>query len=282
MPPEVIEQARHHLRTDDVRVEDMIAQLETARREAERLRQDAEQERRAAVAERERLAREREAFEQSLEKAREAALREAREVIARARSEAERVIRELRQRQRAAAVKDHELVELRKALEDALPETRPKVRRRAEGARRPKVGSTVRVLTVGQKGEVVEVSPDGREVTVQLGMLRMKVAADEVEVVAGGQAPADPVRSVRRSVQTVPLQLDIRGHTVEEALPPVDRYLDQAVLSGLARVTIIHGKGTGALRNGIRRHLSKHPHVASWAPGGPGEGGDGATVVELK
>jgi DNA mismatch repair protein MutS2 len=282
MPETLIDQARHHLRTDDVRVEDLIAQLEAARREAERLRAEAEQELAEARRERAQWVQEREAFEQSVEQAREAALREAREVVARARTEAERVIRELRDRQRGGPVKDHELVELRKALEDALPEERRVARRKGGDAGRAAVGSTVRVLSVGQKGEVVERSADGRELTVQLGMLRMKVPVDDVEVLSAAPERVQAVRTVKRSVQTVPLQLDIRGLTVEEALPSVDRYLDQAVLSGLPRVTIIHGKGTGALRDGVRRYLSKHPHVSSWAPGGPGEGGDGATVVELK
>jgi DNA mismatch repair protein MutS2 len=73
--------------------------------------------------------------------------------------------------------------------------------------------------------------------------------------------------------------LDLRGATVQEALDVLDRYLDDASLAGLDQATIIHGSGTGALRDAVRDHSSAHPLVKSWRPGGQGEGGDGATIV---
>jgi DNA-nicking Smr family endonuclease len=81
--------------------------------------------------------------------------------------------------------------------------------------------------------------------------------------------------------RTVASSLDLRGARVEEALEALDRYLDDASLAGLDQATIIHGLGTGALRDAVREHASSHPLVRSWRPGGPGQGGDGATVVSL-
>ncbi len=121
---------------------------------------------------------------------------------------------------------------------------------------------------------------------VQLGAMRTKVKKRDVELVKqAAKANQDDGgvqhTSFRRATRHVPLQLDVRGETVDEAMARVDRYLDDAVLAGLQKVTIIHGKGTGALRDGIRRRLSSHRLVSSIAPGGHHDGGDGATIVDL-
>ncbi|MCL6636791.1 MAG: endonuclease MutS2 [Alicyclobacillus sp.] len=283
VPEAILARARAELRSDNVRVEELIAKIEIAQRQAEQLRAEAERERQALVEERARLALERAQWEASRQQEEADAVRRAQEVLERAEREAERVIQELRSRQRQAVVKDHELVALRKALDEARPNLQTGQRRRIGPADIP-VGATVRVLSFGQKGEVVERSADGRELVVQLGPLRMKLPVQDVELVSGAQRTAEQaVTRVRRNPAAhVPLQLDVRGHTVDEAIPQVDKYLDAAVVHGLKRVTIIHGKGTGALRDGLRRFLSRHPHVAAWAPGGPGEGGDGATVCDLQ
>lgn len=78
------------------------------------------------------------------------------------------------------------------------------------------------------------------------------------------------------------MELDIRGESVDDALLRIDKYLDDAVVSGLGRVVIIHGKGTGVLRNAVRRHVQRHPQVKSSEPGGAGEGGDGTTIVAVR
>jgi DNA mismatch repair protein MutS2 len=75
--------------------------------------------------------------------------------------------------------------------------------------------------------------------------------------------------------------LDLRGARVDEALDLLDSYLDRAAVDQSERVTVVHGSGTGALRDAVRGHLEGHPHVREWRPGGQGEGGDGATVVSL-
>ncbi|WP_206832621.1 endonuclease MutS2 [Alicyclobacillus fructus] len=280
MPKDILDRARSHVAESDVHVEELIGKLEAASREAERLRDEAERAMREAREREADLLRQQAAWEASRASLREQAEREAREVVERARREADAVIREIRSMRDRASVKDHELVELRKRLEGAEPTERRTAPRRSSRAEvRP--GQRVRVLSLGQKGDVVEVAADGRAAIVQLGAMRMKVDARDLEVVGEAPSQAAPVTRFR-SAKDVRMELDVRGETVDDAISRIDKYLDDAVVAGISRVVIIHGKGTGALRNAIRRYLREHPHVQSSEPAGPGEGGDGATVVHVR
>lgn len=283
LPGQIVDQARAIRSEDDVRVDDLIGEMEVARREAEAARDIAQRDRDEATA----LRRTWEAkwgdTDTEALRVRQQADDQARTVIAHAQKEANRIIEELRKRQRQGeTVKDHELVALRKELEGALPaeRTRPNA---ARGRKQDiLVGASVRVLSLGQKGEVLDKTSDGSVLTVQLGLLRMKVSVSDVELLQNKPAPVQDVPVRRSLTHATSLQLDVRGEIVDDALPRIDKYLDDAVVNGLARVIIIHGKGTGALRDGVRRYLASHPHVRAWLRGGAGEGGDGATVVELE
>ncbi len=148
-----------------------------------------------------------------------------------------------------------------------------------------RAGEDVLVVSLGQRG-VVEVEPDNRgEAEVQVGVLKVRVPLSDLRRV---QTPGE--RQVRTSPVSSPDlakalsvsgTLDLRGMTADDAVLELDKYLDEAVLAGLARVTVIHGKGTGALRRAVHEHLGHHPEVAGFRLGGDGEGGSGATIVEL-
>ncbi|MCK9910170.1 Smr/MutS family protein, partial [Microbacteriaceae bacterium K1510] len=94
--------------------------------------------------------------------------------------------------------------------------------------------------------------------------------------------PAVPYTSLNRSRSHVKMELDLRGYNVEDGIREIDQYLDEALLAGLHSVSIIHGHGTGVLRKGVHEYLRNHRHVKSFRLGGQGEGGVGATIVELK
>lgn len=114
--------------------------------------------------------------------------------------------------------------------------------------------------------------------------MKMKVNKDDVQLVKKSGNVKDTVSAftkVQRADQRVRTELDLRGATLEDALIEVDRFLDEAILSNLNQVAIIHGKGTGVLRNGIQEYLRKHKHVKHFRPGGLGEGGSGVTIAEL-
>lgn len=283
----VIEEARGLVTEEDQRIESMIVKLEEHRLAAEREREEAERLRRDAETLRRELAEEKRKHLEQREKLVASAEREASEAVAKARREADAIIADLRRQamEEGASIKEHKLIEAKRRLDEAAP----KARKKAAGAPRGrqaiavKPGDEVRVLSLGQKGNIVEKQDDN--VVVQIGILKMKVALDDVEPVATPKKPqAQPSgASVRRSRdEQVRTELDLRGSNVEEAMIEVDRFLDDALMSNLNQVYIIHGKGTGVLRTGIQEFLRRHKHVKSFRIGGFNEGGTGVTVAELK
>lgn len=145
-----------------------------------------------------------------------------------------------------------------------------------------RAGDRVLVTTVNREGIVQSVSAETAEVLV--GSLRMRLAMRDLAKIASGSraktAPRLDYRLLER--EDAPPELNLLGCKVEEACEKTDKYLDAAVLGHLSQVRIVHGYGTGALRGSIRELLKSHPHVERFAPAPPKEGGDGATVVELR
>ena len=120
---------------------------------------------------------------------------------------------------------------------------------------------------------------------IQTGIVKIKVHVTQLRAVDEQKELTDTIQSARvTGVKTgsVKLELDIRGHNIEEAMVKVDKYIDEAVIAGLHEVSIIHGKGTGALRKGIQDFLNTHAHVGSFRIGKYGEGETGVTMVTLK
>jgi DNA mismatch repair protein MutS2 len=152
-------------------------------------------------------------------------------------------------------------------------------------------GDRVRLQKLGMDGEITQVGEG--EVEVQIGRLRIRAGMDEIKPIREDGETADeapqhgPEGRVRRSAsqrvraEPPPMELDLRGMRVQEALEAVERRLDSAFLAGMPFIRVIHGKGTGRLREAVREALGGSPYVASSRPGERGEGGNGVTVVDL-
>ncbi|MBO8170304.1 MAG: endonuclease MutS2 [Bacillaceae bacterium] len=288
LEPAIIETARAQISTDENRVETMIASLEQSRRKAEEeeekmstLRREVEVLRQELEREREQLNRQREDY---LKKARQ----EAEQMVEKARSEAERIIADLRRmaQEEQAGIKEHKLIEAKKGLEEALPDSSPSYRTQAKvssGAREKiQPGDEVKVLSLGQKGQVLADLGNG-EYQVQIGIIKTNVAGADLQRLKQPKAEQTAgVTRIKQRRQHVKMELDLRGYKVEDAINEIDKYLDDAILAGLNQVSLIHGKGTGQLRKGVHDYLRNHRHVKSFRLGGQGEGGLGATIVELK
>ncbi|WP_035286482.1 endonuclease MutS2 [Brevibacillus massiliensis] len=286
LPEEIIEAARSSISEEENQVESMIASLERntkkaerERREAEQLRREAEELRKLVQEERERFAEEKNAL---LEKAEE----EARLAVQLAKEEANSIIRELRgMLADGIEVKEHRLIEAKKRLGNAvLPLEREKVAKPAKAVRavQLKPGDEVMVTSFGQKGTILEKVSD-KEYLVQIGIMKMKVKREDMNLLQSVKAePQLQYTAVKSRRNNVKMELDLRGYNVEDGLLEIDQYLDEALLAGLHSVSIIHGHGTGVLRKAVHEFLRSHRSVKSFRLGGQGEGGVGATIVELK
>ena len=229
---------------------------------------------------------ERKKFEEEKAKLRMAAKEEARKLVADAKREMEAEIVKIRSLknvdQRAA---DRAIQQARDAVrkkDDELYET-PQEQRIKDGVA-PKFvtpGQTVYVVSLDKKGTVIG-KVKNREVPVQVGIIKLNVRLDDLREVQEQQTSSASAKVEYNPENVIGLELDIRGMMVDDAKPVVDRYLYDCKRQGLNEVSIIHGKGTGALRAGIQSYLRTHERVKSFRNGNYGEGDYGVTVVTLK
>ncbi|MEO6207917.1 MAG: Smr/MutS family protein, partial [Candidatus Limnocylindrales bacterium] len=171
------------------------------------------------------------------------------------------------------------------AIAERLPALEATETEPASEERDWQVGDRARSRTGGWEGRIAAMERGGRRATMEAGGMRVSVDLDDLVSALGqttGGLEGTNATDVQHSrARTVASSLDLRGARVEEALEALDRYLDDASLAGLASVLIIHGLGTGALRDAVRREAGGHPLVKSARAGERGEGGDGATIVKL-
>ncbi len=289
MPEAIVKQAQGMLTGEELRAEDMLDDLHNLRKQAALARDEARQTQRDLEVQSRTLQKRLAGFD---EERRETLQR----IQAEAYAEVETLREELRQlRARLLAVPQPELrAAVREAeaeldyieetfVQDMVPEptleTLAPLPERDAGPPRP--GDTVRLLTLGIQGTLIELV--GTQAVVQAGPARTRVALDELELVQRAAPPAAAERTVSLPARrpSPGIQLDLRGLTVEEALERLESYLDAATGAGLPWVRIVHGKGTGALRREVRHNLGTHPLVTSYESAAENEGGEGATVVHL-
>lgn len=286
LPEHIIGQAKSEMTAEHNEVDTMIASLEHSKKRAE-----------AELAETESIRKEAETLHKELQqqiielnskkdKLLEEAEQKAIEKVNAATKEAEDIIQELRLiKSEHKSFKDHELINAKKRLEDAVPafEKSKQPPKQKKEKRELKPGDEVKVLTFGQKGTLLE-KTGSSEWNVQIGILKMKVKEKDLEFMKSSPEPKKEktIAAVKGKDYHVALELDLRGERYENALSRVEKYLDDAVLAGYPRVSIIHGKGTGALRKGVQDLLKNHRSVKNSRFGEAGEGGSGITIVELK
>ena len=293
LPEEIIDRAAARLDAENVRFEDVLTKLDQQRQEMEKDRAEAR-----------RLKLE---MEQSAGKAREYRKRleeERSKVVEKAQAEARAIIQEARD---ASDLALSELKELKKRQDldwQQVNDGRAEARRLLNEAERSiggaaqepeappptrpaRAGDTVELVSMGTRASVLSVNKDG-SLQLQAGILKITAKQDEVRVVEGEtQSQKEARRIVQRAQHTLraaaaPSEIDLRGMMTDEAIAVLDRFLDTAMMGKLESVTIIHGKGTGAVRKAVREHLKRSRYIKSFRPGRYGEGEDGVTVAELR
>ena len=298
LPGYIIQKAADRIDAENVRFEDVLSQLDLQRQAMEKEKEKAAQLRREMEEDRAQAEEYRARIEEERRRATEKAQAEARSIIEQAREAADQTFKELnemrrRQEQAKDWVDDNERrSELRRKLNEAdaalggrkedLPPPPP--------TRDAVAGDIVELVKMGTQAEVVGVNKDGT-LQLQAGILKLKARQSEVRVLEDAtarkkQSAKDKARAASVSrpfrASAAKAELDLRGMMVDEALGAVDLFLDNALMGKLETVTIIHGKGTGALRKAVREHLKKSRYVKEYRPGVYGEGEDGVTVATLK
>ncbi|MBG9475482.1 MULTISPECIES: endonuclease MutS2 [Priestia] len=284
---EVIERAKGYIGSETNKVENMIASLEDSRRQSEHELEEAEELRKEAQKLHKELQSQIIEFNEKRDKLYEKAEEKAQATVKAASEEAEKIISDLRKmsQKNHALVKEHELIEARKRLEDAVPTLEKSKKKPAAPKKQERTlqaGDEVKVLSWGQKGTLVE-RVSNNEWQVQMGIMKMKVKEKDLEYISSPKpVETKPLAMVKGKDYHVNLELDLRGERYENALIRVEKYIDDALLANYPRVSIIHGKGTGALRKGVQEYLKNHRSVKNIRFGEASEGGSGVTVVEFK
>lgn len=299
LPQYLIDEAKAYLEKENVKMEDILVDLEQSKRMAEIEGERAKVFRAEAERLKEEIQKERQKLDKAKKKVIERAELKAKQLLKEAEEAADKALKEVRAAARKAQViiDERGLQEAKQSMNHTL-EKQHKRASKVTGVKKEKaltsvtLGEEVMVVSLMQKGIVTKEADKNGLVEVRMGIMPMKVKLADLQKVKEEMTVSKPkINSITQKgkisynlqkTQTISTEVDVRGLMVDEAWPVVDKYLDDAYLSGLKQVTIIHGKGTGALRTAIMQRLKRHPHVEGQRPGTFGEGEMGVTVVTIK
>lgn len=288
----IIDYARNLISRESIEFEDVLESIEKDRRESEQNRQESERLKLEIDKLKEELLQKKNKIEEMKQQVMREAKQEARKILKEAKEEADNVINELKD------ISDEIEKEKSRRIQEAKDKLRTKldsveggltenliVKTNPKPPKNLKLGESVTILSLNQTGTVLSSPDDEGNVMVQVGIMKINVHISTIARVS--EKAKNELKSGTKSIMkskavSVKNELDLRGMNLEEAMLDVDKYLDDAYIAGLKTVYIIHGKGTGVLREGIGQLLKRHRHVSSSRLGNYGEGGTGVTVVELK
>lgn len=283
---DIIQHAKDFIGVETSSVENMIVALENARKKAETDYEQAHEVLLASEALQKEIKQVWNTFEQQRERLYKKAEDKAEKALNKARMEAEEIVQEIRNMKTNAGMKEHEWIEAKKMLDDLSPNlsSNDNASNKEQHIRTPEtiqVGDEIKLLTFNQIGTVIESLSDDTFL-VQIGSMKVKAQRENLQIVKQKPEPTTPVTTVKAAKTDVRPELDLRGQRYEEAMIQLERYMDDALMQSYPKVTIIHGKGTGALRNGVKEYAKNHPYIQTYRSGSQNEGGGGVTVFEFK
>jgi DNA mismatch repair protein MutS2 len=294
LPLEIIGKARTLIGRGDIQFEEVLSAIEADKKHAEAERDEAIMLNLEIKRQKEELDRKQAKFEEQKEKLLEKARDEARDIIEEAALISSEVQKELKELTKVDNFGERtaRFNESRKKLKDADGKYRSKMKTVSNtnpaSADELKKGSRVKIVTLDQNGEVLSLPDEKGDLLVQAGVLKVNVNIADLMVIQDGQSEKKKDKHAkygalyRQKSQNISISLNVQGENLDNAIMDVDKYLDDAFIAGLQKVTIIHGRGEGILREGLHNMFKTHKHVKKFSKGSYNEGGDGVTVVELK
>ena len=293
LPDHIIEDARKHITEDKESFEDLLTDLENSRLTIEKERLEIESYKEEVKALKTRLESKEEKIEQSKARILREANEEAREILQNAKDLADETIRTFQKAGASSSIKD--LEKSRQKVRDKITEKNDKLSLKADKpTHKPlkpsqiKLGESVRIISMGLKGTISSLPDKNGKLFVQCGIIRSQVSLDDLvlaeeETIKTGRMQRSSSGKLKMSKSySVSTEINLLGKTVDEALSELDKYLDDAYLAHLPSVRIVHGKGTGALRNAVHNYLRRNKVVRSYRLGEFGEGDAGVTIAEFK
>lgn len=288
----IIDYARDLISQENIEFEDVLRSIEKDRIEAEEKRYEAERLNLEIEKLRQDLALEKDKTKEMRDKIIQKANEEAKDILKNAKEEADLIVSELRdisfEIDREKNRRIHEAQSMLKDrindVDESLSEDILNVKSN-KPPKKLKVGETVEVLSLNQTGQVLSLPDESGNVSIQIGIMKVNVHISTLRRTASEERKRSHFKSktiMSSKSQTIKNEIDLRGKNIEEAILELDKYLDDVYISGLKEVFVIHGKGTGALREGLQSYFRKHRTVKSFRIGKYGEGGAGVTVLEIK
>ncbi len=294
---DIISDAKKLVGEENKRFERVIENLEKSRQELEEFKSKAETDARNARLMVEELEKKQEDFEKQKDFEFNKARNQAMSIVEQARFGAEKLMSELEEMKKEKDKADFSdkvkssRSKTNSALDKIYDKANPVIEKKSKYVlpRELRVGDTVRFLDMGNKGTVISLPDASGNCVVQIGMMKTKTNVENLELITDTSQPQKKQsgRNVKKSLQSnmtrkSSLEVDIRGMMTDEGVMEVDRFIDNCILGGIETITIIHGKGTGALRSAVHDFLKRHKNVKNYRLGTYGEGESGVTVVELK
>ncbi len=293
LPDKIIDRANQLIEKGDIAFEEVISAIENDKRKAQEERDEAIHLADELNKQKDELEKRQQELEKRESKVLKDAREEARAIIKEARETASDVQKELKE-----LAKVQSLGERTKRLEKSKRRIKESENRYADGLERPvnanpvtaeelQTGDRVKILTLDQNGEVLTLPDEKGDLTVKVGIMKINVNVSDLMLIIDGTKKKKTRTGgygnlYRKKAQTISMSVNVQGQNLEDALMNVDKYIDDAYMAGLKEVTVIHGNGTGVLKEGLRRSFKKHKLIASYRKGGYNEGGDGVTIVKLK
>lgn len=294
LPESLIDRAGQLIERGDIEFEEVISAIEADKKKAEAERDEAVMINISMKKKQEEIERELSALEKKKEKIIADAREEARAMLRDARETASEVQKELRQLSKVQSLgeRNKRFDKSRRKLRESEEKYQERIIRRVNNqpidASQLRIGDRVKVLSLDQNGEVLSLPDDKGDLQVKIGIMKANLNVDDLMLIVDGTEKKKQSKTsgygglYKAKAQNISITINVQGENLDDAVMDVDKYLDDAYVAGLQEVTVIHGRGEGVLKNGLRAMMKRHKHVASFRKGNYNEGGEGVTIVKLK